>query len=110
MLNDHEWTGNVRELRNTVESIVAMSSNSATIGPEHLHLEGKKAAFNGPPARDHDEGKKLQYVVQSINKEMIRIALQKANWNKTRAAIALGISRASLNRRIEKYNISEEVT
>ncbi len=110
ILKDHDWTGNIRELRNTVESLVTMSSNSATFEPEHLHLDVTKTASEGTSTSDHDEGKKLQYVVQSTDKEMVRIALQKENWNKTRAARALGISRASLNRRIEKYNISKEVT
>jgi transcriptional regulator with PAS, ATPase and Fis domain len=108
ILNDHNWPGNVRELRNTVESLVTMSSNSTTIEPEHLQLEVTETALKWPSTGDHGEGKKLQYVVQSTDREMVRNVLQKVNWNKTRAAITLGISRASLNRRIEKYMISKK--
>jgi transcriptional regulator with PAS, ATPase and Fis domain len=108
ILNDHDWTGNVRELKNTVESLVTMSSNSVTIEPEHLHLDVTETASKWPSNGDHGEGKKLKYVLSSSDKEMVMIALQKVNWNKTRAASELGISRASLNRRIEKYMISKE--
>ena len=110
ILNDHDWTGNIRELRNTVESLVTLSSNSATIEPEHLHFDVTETASKRPSTGDNGEGKKLKCIVSSTDEEMVRIALQKVNWNKTRAAKALGISRASLNRRIGKYMISNKVT
>lgn len=110
ILNDHDWTGNIRELKNTVESMLTMSKSSVIIRPEHLYLEEKKTASKEPFLRDHGDGKKLEDVVSSTDEEMVRIALQKAKWNKTRAARALGISRASLNRRLEKYNITKKET
>ncbi len=108
MLNNHAWTGNIRELKNTVESLVTMSSNSATIEPEHLHLYVTEPASSRLSTVDYDVCKKLQYVVSTADKEMVENALTNANWNKTSAARALGISRASLNRRIEKYRISKK--
>ena len=107
ILNDHDWTGNIRELKNTVESMLTMSNSSVAIEPEHVHLEEKKTASKEPFLRDHGDGKKLEDVVSSTDEEMVRIVLQKTNWNKTHAAKALGISRASLNRRIEKYDIDK---
>ena len=109
ILVNHDWAGNVRELKNTVQSLLAMSSNSATIDLEHLLLEVEKTASNnGSSSIDHREGDKLDSIVSSINERMARGALHKASWNKTKAAMELGISRASLNRRIAKYNISKD--
>ncbi|MDR4499774.1 MAG: sigma 54-interacting transcriptional regulator [Candidatus Scalindua sp.] len=108
ILIEHDWKGNVRELKNSVESLVTMSSKSATIEPEHLHLEGANTDPSGSLKSNHDKSNKLRDVVSSTDMVMVRNALQKANWNKTRASRILGISRASLIRRIEKYSISKE--
>ncbi|MDR4503346.1 MAG: sigma 54-interacting transcriptional regulator [Candidatus Scalindua sp.] len=105
IINEHDWPGNVRELKNTVESLVTMSRRSPTLEPEHLYLEATKAVFKEPSISGDNESKKLQDVISTADKEMTGFMLQKEKWNKTRAARELGISRASLNRRIEKYNI-----
>ncbi len=108
ILKQYDWKGNVRELRNIIESLVTMSGNCATIEPEHLHLNVTKMDSRLPSTEDQGESKRLKCFVNSTDKETVRNALQKANWNKTKAAMALGISRASLNRRIEKYLISKD--
>ncbi|GJQ60296.1 MAG: hypothetical protein SCALA701_30970 [Candidatus Scalindua sp.] len=111
ILKEHDWKGNIRELKNVVESLVAMSSKSETIEPEHLPLPFREVNYKEPSSNGHnDEGKKLQEVVRATDEEMVRSALEKKKWNKTRAARELGISRASLDRRIEKYNLSKKMT
>ncbi|MCP5005080.1 MAG: AAA domain-containing protein [Planctomycetes bacterium] len=106
MLKDHHWAGNIRELKNVVESLITMSSQSDTLEPEHLLLEGSgRTACECQHKSSPVVNKRLSEVVSSADRELVSIVLQKSNWNKTRAARALGTSRASLNRRIEKYNI-----
>ena len=60
ILNDHDWMGNIRELKNTVENMLTMSNGCATVEPEHLHLEEKKTASKEPFLRDNGDGKKTR--------------------------------------------------
>ncbi|MHC4321665.1 MAG: sigma-54 interaction domain-containing protein [Planctomycetota bacterium] len=110
LLVGHNWPGNVRELKNIVESLIAMSGKSKLLGTEHLPMEITQADNTGPSAGDHEGSKSLKCVIGAVEEEMTIKALEMAKWNKTKAAVALDISRASLNRRIEKYNISVNKT
>ncbi len=107
LLTLYSWPGNVRELKNVVENLVIMSGNSKRIGPEHLPPEIKQASFAEPSAMNHKSGRTLPDTLKLFDKEITRNVLLKAKWNKTVAARELGISRASLNNRIEKFKLQK---
>jgi DNA-binding NtrC family response regulator len=91
------WDGNVRELRNTIESLVVLAPPGTTvIGadalPENLRL-GPLAAPAAGPARTMDE----------IEKDAILHTLQKTGGNRTRAAEILGIGLRTLQRKLREY-------
>ena len=98
-LLDYDWPGNVRALRHAVERAVILSEGRV-IGPGDLQLDYAEAQSDVPPSvmptilnLDH------------LEKETILKALRKHGFNISRAANELGLTRASLYRRMEKHDI-----
>ena len=107
LLAGYDWPGNVRELKNVVESLFTMSGDGKSIESEHLPSEILEVSFLEQSIRKHRRSNRLRDVLNNIDKELTEKVLLKAKWNKTVAARELGISRASLNNRIEKFNIQK---
>jgi two-component system NtrC family response regulator len=108
-LTTHKWPGNVRELENLIERLVVMS-RSNEIGVTDLPASIWQG--NGIP-----EGRKLPSIetrgsegLEAVERELIVQTLREFNWNKTRAARQLRISRKTLLYRISKYNIVREIS
>ncbi len=108
---EYRWPGNIRELRNIIERVLILY-NGERLELKHLPeeiTEGKytgEALRNGVPGEGgypSGDGFSLEKILEDIEKKYIREALEKTRWNNTRAAELLGISRYSLQRRIEKY-------
>lgn len=105
ILAGHDWPGNIRELKNLMQRTVYLSGNSKTIGPNHIPKEVLPANYSLSTVKDNKNGKKLKDALRSYEKEIIENSLKTAEWNKSVASRELGISRASLNNKIEQYNI-----
>lgn len=94
-IEKHAWNGNIREMENRIERAVILCENNI-ITPQDLDLE-LIDAFD----LETDE-----VSLSEIEKISIEKVLEKHQFNITKSAEELGLSRASLYRRIEKYNIS----
>jgi len=106
MLERYAWPGNVRELKNVIERAVILEEG-AEIVPDHLPDEMKP----GGRALDLEPGFRLPaggIDLESLERDLIRQALEQANGNKTRAAALLGLTRDTLRYRIEKYSLESE--
>jgi Nif-specific regulatory protein len=97
LLRAYDWPGNIRELANVIERAVLMS-DSPNLMPAHFPAEIANAAA---PIRDGESAGDLR----ANERAMIVSALRKNDWNQTRAARALGISRDNLRYRLKKYGI-----
>ena len=99
----YDWPGNVRELRNALrQSLIAGNSERislidlsqfATLDSEPVH-RNRYPSCSRPPIKLYDE------------KTTLMDALLGANWNVTRAARNLGISRATMHRKMQQYSIT----
>ena len=104
-LLDYGWPGNVRELRNAVERAVILA-DGGYIRTEHLPVATPSSK---PTALDLDtvmlpaSGVNLDVLERSL----VARALSQARYNKTRAAKLLGLTRAQLYSRIDKYGLRE---
>ena len=98
-LEAHTWPGNIRELRNCLESMVVLSSGdtltSADLPPQ---FSDAPATPPDPPPGSADAGGTLE----SSERELIAKALEHNHGNITRAAQELGISRRTLHRWLAK--------
>ena len=105
-LYDYAWPGNVRELQNEIERLCVLSGDDGKIGHEILSpkiLEvGEKSKVQG--ARLHG---KLKDALDELERDMIKEGLRRTGWNKSKLAKELGISRAGLIMKVEKYGLDK---
>lgn len=105
-LYDYPWPGNVRELQNEIERLCVLSGDDQKIGHEILSpkiLElGEKNKVQG--SRLHG---KLKDALEDLEREMIKEGLRRTGWNKSKLAKELGISRAGLIMKVEKYGLDK---
>jgi len=94
---DYDWPGNVRALRHAIERAVILSSGD-TLQAGDLQLE----AVAAPAAAEH---RSTQFNLDALEKETIAAALRKHGFNISHAASELGLTRASLYRRMEKHGL-----
>jgi DNA-binding NtrC family response regulator len=95
-LKSYRWPGNVRELQHTIERAVIMT--------EEGYL--KESSFFLSPSEDSKEPLEGEsYNLNDVEQSAIRKALDKHEGNISKSAEELGISRAALYRRIEKYGL-----
>ncbi len=93
----YSWPGNVRELQHAIERAVIMCKGK-TLETEDVF--GNKAR---PTVKSGDSVK--SYDLENMEKQLIVKALRQFSGNITEAAKELGLSRAALYRRIEKYGL-----
>ena len=105
-LFDYAWPGNIRELQNEMERLVVISGPETKIAADMLSgriLEaGDKLKVQG--ARVHG---KLKDALEELEREMIKEGLRRTGWNKSKLAKELGISRAGLIMKVEKYGLDK---
>jgi DNA-binding NtrC family response regulator len=103
-LLDHAWPGNVRELQNCLERSAILVSG-LVIEPEHLRLV--PALAGGPTLRDVLDltgslGDVAKRAAARAEEEAIALALKDSGGDRSRAAERLGVSLATLNRRLRQ--------
>ncbi len=96
----YPWPGNVRELNHVLERAVLMATSNE-ISVADLHLKSNSTTPTESRSIDAIEGLTLD----AAEELMIRQALVRSGNNLSHAADALGLSRAALYRRLEKYSI-----
>jgi DNA-binding NtrC family response regulator len=99
-MQKYHWPGNVRELQHSVERAVILS-NKPTLQPEDFFFN----ADNAKQGKEQDELHLEKYDLEEVEKLLIRKVLKKHGGNISKAAGDLGLTRASLYRRLEKYDI-----
>ena len=92
-LRAHHWPGNVRELAHTVERAMILSDG------EQLDI----ADFNITPPASNAATESLN--LESTERHLVSLALERNGGNISHAAAALGITRAALYRRMEKFDL-----
>jgi DNA-binding NtrC family response regulator len=104
LLQSYSWPGNVRELEHAIERAVAMT-NAAVLFPEDFPPEvqrkgapGSVSSASGGP----DQGKTS---LEEMERAHIVKVLQDVGFNKSKASEVLGIDRATLYRKAQRYGI-----
>jgi transcriptional regulator with PAS, ATPase and Fis domain len=113
LLLAYPWPGNVRELKNALErAAILCDGNLITAAHLPISVSGHEAARPmGPAPAGGDPGHVFPpggVDLESLEKEYVKEALAKARFNKSKAARLLGLTRAQLYSRIEKYGLGGE--
>ncbi|RYD76751.1 MAG: sigma-54-dependent Fis family transcriptional regulator, partial [Sphingobacteriales bacterium] len=96
VLLNYKWPGNIRELQHVLERAVIMSDGNE-ISEEDLQLSPQRFA-QATPIPD-------EMALGDMEKMMVQKAIDKHKGNISKAAAELGLTRAALYRRIEKFGI-----
>lgn len=137
ILEKHAWPGNVRELENVIHRAIVMASGNTILAsnlpPELQHFKKPTSAQEdagrapGPltasnasevPQTIESLGKllfewarkdKSLKILPAVEKELVIQSLAETNGNQVKAAKLLGITRATLRKRIEKFGITQRL-
>jgi len=106
---DYMWPGNVRELENEIERLVVLAGSESIITPDHLspRIIESVAPVSASGNRGIDTNGNLKDALEDLEAIMIREGLKRCNFNKSKLAKELGISRASLIMKVEKYELDK---
>ena len=103
-LLEYNWPGNVRELENEIERLVVLAGEEGVIEQDLL-----SSRIARPIRPDNIQGTAgttcLPEAIMELERRMIHEVLSRHDWNKTRAAQELSISRRNLIRKVSKYNL-----
>lgn len=105
-LYDYPWPGNVRELQNEMERLVVLAGQETKILPEMLSPKILEISEKSKVQGARLQGK-LKDALEDLEREMIREGLRRTGWNKSKLAKELGISRAGLIMKVEKYGLDK---
>ena len=120
-----DWEGNVRQLCNEVQRIIARAVDNEVVTPDHLSPELKRSAHplsnfdensNVRPIASYDSvfsfntgttGGTLEEAVGELEMQMIKGSLARHNWNISRTADELGLTRRGLYLKLSRYRIEK---
>jgi DNA-binding NtrC family response regulator len=95
-LSAHSWPGNVRELENAIQASVALAS-SGQVGFEDLPT--------GIRSQRPQDASVESRSLEDVERRHILLVLDALHWNKAEAARILGINRATLYRKLQRYGL-----
>lgn len=120
------WQGNVRQLCNEIQRIVARAVDNEVVTPDHLSPELKRnaqpltpfdtgsnvktiASYDGviSPFANIPEGSTLDEAVSELEMQLIRASLTRHRWNISRVANELGLTRRGLYLKLSRYGIEK---
>jgi DNA-binding NtrC family response regulator len=104
-LQAHGWPGNIRELRNTVERAMLLSEGDV-LQSDDFTIGGPSAVRLGDRVELPPNGIDLEQLERSL----VVQALERTQWNQTRAAGLLGLNRDQIRYRIEKFHLEKANT
>ncbi len=108
VLLGHEWRGNVRELENLIERVVAFSTGASVTDTDirgWLHHAVTPQQSQGIPTDLPEDGLDLEGLINGIEKDLLMKALERSKWVKKKAARLLKLNTRSFRYRLEKYAI-----
>jgi transcriptional regulator with PAS, ATPase and Fis domain len=103
---DYPWPGNVRELQNEIERLVVLSGDEVKLSEELLSPKISELSEKSKVQGARLQGK-LKDALEELERDMIREGLRRTGWNKSKLAKELGISRAGLIMKVEKYGLDK---
>lgn len=102
-LMDYEWPGNVRELENVVRRMLAIHSENP-LGIHHIPRTLRHGRIIDMIPENTDNIP-FQQLLQQAERQLILVALERANWNQSRAAEILELKRSTLQSKMQRLGV-----
>jgi DNA-binding NtrC family response regulator len=107
-LRNFPWPGNVRQLENAVQHAVLLSQGPELL-PQHLPARIREHVSPGT-VEDPAAPDSLHESRRCVERSLIQQALASSNYNRSRTASALGISRVTLYKKMKSYGLMERAS
>ena len=109
-LQEMNWTGNIRELRNMIERLIILSDKLITEADvtNYANPSSFSPGSESPsaaPQQNFDQFTNFQEYKDFAEKDYIKYKLEKNNWNVSKTADDIDIQRSHLYSKIEKYGL-----
>ncbi len=111
LIEQYDWPGNVRQLESTIER-AAISCDGSVIEPHHLPIAIARPGYTEPfttPLTNKEflalKKKLREQAVGDVEREFVLEALQRNDWNATKAAAEVGIQRTNFQALMRKHRI-----
>ena len=101
----YPWPGNIRELENEVERIVALHESPDLLTPDMLSGRIVEDALAGALDVNVLCESPLALAVSHLEENLLKRTLTETNWNKSKTARRLGLSRQGLINKIKRYRL-----
>lgn len=118
-LSHYHWPGNVRELENTIQRAVVLANTNVLL-PSDIPLgqmSPSQSASQKPPTLEaaihflfEEAVKSKEELLPWLEREFTQRALERTENNQVQAAKLLGITRATLRKRIERFDLGKPET
>ena len=102
-LCSYHWPGNIRELENEIQRLVLFSDDGNPILPRDLSSKIRSALLS----QAEESRMTLKQMLKLYERQIITEALERHNWNKTRAAKSLGLTRQGLYNKLRHLGIEQ---
>jgi len=103
-LETYDWPGNIRELRNTVEAAVVTTPGDV-LQAERLRLDGPAVRPVVSPSSGSSFSVPSDMTLDEIEKQILMDSLRRNNGNRSLTAEQLGLSRRTIQRKIQDYQL-----
>jgi len=105
----YQWPGNVREMQNEIKRMLVLGQKdylgSELVSPHILHATPEESAADMEQLIGTDGT--LKQRMETLEARIIKEALIRLRWNKTRVAQELGLSRVGLRNKMERYGLEK---
>jgi len=110
LLQNHEWPGNLWELKGEVRSMATAARGRREVGMQDVSRRLAATSRSATPADSaapvkSDREVSLPDALEALERTMLMDALNATRWNRSRTARLLGVSRRNLIRKIERYQL-----
>ena len=103
---NHDWHGNVRELRNLIERIAILQPNTQD-KISNIIKESLKSGLNNSRINENSLSVPLKEAREKFEKEYLSLQLKKFNGNISKTAAFVGMERSALHRKLKGLGIKE---
>ncbi len=106
-LQNHEWPGNVRQLRNVVERLLIMSAESETISMDMLPPEIiSDTSVVRPSINNEIMSLPLRDAREKFEREYLKLQVSRFNGNISKTAEYVGMERSALHRKLKSLGLT----
>ncbi|MFZ5997172.1 MAG: sigma-54-dependent transcriptional regulator [Nitrospirota bacterium] len=106
LLQNHDWPGNIRELKNIVERLMIMVP-SKSISKADVELLGILQSRQSLREYDYFSYTTLKDARDAFERDFIIRKLEENNWNISKTSEAIAVERSNLHKKIKTYDITE---